>query len=92
MKKELYCVKPGYIVREIAGEYLAVPVNSDCGASSHIIILNPVSKFLWEQMQTEKTFDELVKAIVENYGISQEEAEADMKDFIGELEENNLLN
>lgn len=92
MEQKLYSVKSGYIVREIAGEYLAVPINSDGNASSHIIIFNPVSKFLWELMQNEKTLDELVKAITENYGISSEEAETDIKDFINQLEENNLLN
>lgn len=85
-----YSVRPGYIIREIAGEYLAVPVCSDGG--SHIVILNPVSKFLWERMQEKTTVEQLVCAVVDEYGISADEAESDINDFINQLKESNLLN
>lgn len=83
-------VKQGYVAREIAGEYIAVPVDSSCGA--HIIVLNPVSKFLWDEMQTEKTFEELLDAMLKNYDVSKDEAESDLKEFIMQLVENGLLN
>ncbi len=91
MENKKYSVKQGFVVREIAGEFIAVPVDSSCGA--HIVILNPVSKFLWEQMRSEKSFDELLDAMLSNYnGVTREEAEADLKDFIVQLEESGLLN
>ena len=83
-------VKQGYVAREIAGEYIAVPVDSSCGA--HIIVLNPVSKFLWDEMQTEKTFEELLDAMLKNYDVPKEEAETDLKEFIMQFVENGLLN
>ena len=55
---ESYKVKPGYVLREIAEEYLAVPV----GTGGEIVILNPVSKLLWERMQAPQTLDELTAA------------------------------
>lgn len=85
-----YSIKQGYVAREIAGEYIAVPVDGSVGAN--IVILNPVSKFLWDELGTEKTFDELLNAVIENYSVSKEEAEADLKDFIMQLIENGLLN
>lgn len=90
MDNKKYIIKGGYVVREIAGEFIAVPVDSMSGA--HIIVLNPVSKFLWDELRTEKTFEELLNAIIENYSVSKEEAEADLKDFIMQLIENGLLN
>lgn len=89
MENKKYSVKPGYISREIAGEYIAVPVDSSCG--TNIIILNPVSKFLWDELKTEKTFDELLTAILAKYTVSKEEAETDLKDFLTQLTENGLL-
>ena len=39
------------------------------------------------------TFDELLDAILGNYeGVSKEEAENDLKEFLAQLSENNLLN
>ncbi len=89
MEKRKFSVKQGYVVREIAGEYIAVPIDSSCG--TNIIILNPVSKFLWEELRSEKTFDELLDAMLKNYDVAKEEAESDLKDFLLQLTENNLF-
>lgn len=89
MNKKCYCIKTGYVVREIAGECLAVPVDASCGA--HIVILNPVSKFLWEQLATEKSFEELLKAVLDNYNVAESEAKNDLVEFLIQLEEKNLL-
>lgn len=90
MDNRKFSIKQGFVVREIAGEYIAVPV--DGSVSSNIVVLNPVSKFLWDELKTEKTFDELLNAVIENYSVSKEEAEADLKDFMMQLIENGLLN
>ena len=89
MENKKFSIKQGYVAREIAGEYIAVPVDSSCG--TNIIILNPVSKFLLDELKTEKTFDELLNAILSNYDVSKEEAETDLKEFLMQLIENNLL-
>lgn len=90
MEEKKYSIKQGFILREIAGEFIAVPVDSSCG--NNIVVLNPVSKFLWEEMQSEKNFDELVDAMLKEYGIERAEAEADLKDFLTQLEESGLTN
>lgn len=90
MENKKYRIKQGYVVREIAGEYIAVPVDSSCG--TNIIILNPVSKFLWDELKTEKTFDELLNAMLSNYDVSKEEAEQDLKEFLMQIVENGLFN
>ena len=90
MNSRKFSVKQGFIVREIAGEFLAVPVDSSCGAN--IVVLNPVRKFLWDELKEEKSFDELLKAIVSNYSVSEQEAEQDLKDFLMQMIESGLLN
>ena len=84
-----YIIKQGFVTREIAGEYIAVPVDSSGGTG--IVILNPVSNFLWEELREEKTFDELLAAMLANYSVPKEEAEADLKDFLVQLEDCKLL-
>ncbi len=84
---ESYMVKSGYVIREIADEYLAVPV----GSGADIVVLNPVSKMLWECMQTPKTVDELVKAVVDEYGIGEAQAKEDIIAFIESLKKSNLI-
>ena len=83
MENKKYSIKQGYVVREIAGEFIAVPVDSSCG--TNIIILNPVSKLLWEELQKDVTLTELVDKVTSSFDVSREEAEKDTKEFLFEL-------
>lgn len=89
MENRKFNIKQGYVAREVAGEYLAVPVDNSVG--SNIIVLNEVSKFLWDELKTEKTFDELLNSMLGNYDVSKEEAETDLKEFLMQLIENGLV-
>ena len=84
MDNKKYIIKPGYVLREIAGEHLAIPVSAE--NTSDIVVLNPVSAILWEELQTEKTIDELARVVCSNFDIAKEEAAADIKEFIESLE------
>lgn len=90
MNGKKFSIKKGFIVREIAGEFLAVPVDSTLGGN--IVVLNPVSKFLWDELKEEKTFEELLDALLKNYQVPAEEAEADLKEFLMQMLESDLLN
>ena len=90
MNDKKYRIKPGFILREIAGESFAVPVSAENG-SSDIVILNPVSKLLWVNLQDEKTIDELVAVVRSQFEVDPETAKNDITDFIIELENNGFL-
>lgn len=90
MNGKKFSIKKGFIVREIAGEFLAVPIDSTLGGN--IVVLNPVSKFLWDELKEEKTFEELLDALLKNYQVPAEEAEADLKEFLMQMLESDLLN
>lgn len=85
MSEKTYCIKAKYIMREIAGEHLAIPLGAGDGNSSQIVVLNPVSKLLWEELQKEVTLNELVDKVTASFDVNREEAEKDTKDFLVEL-------
>ncbi len=89
MDNKKYCLKPGYVLREIAGEHLAIPVTAE--NSSDIVVLNPVSAILWNELETPKTLDELANKICENFDINRDEAKADIMEFIESLVEKNVV-
>ena len=84
MDNKKYCLKPGYVLREIAGEHIAIPVTAE--NTTDIVVLNPVSAILWKELQNEKTLDELTDVICSNFDIAKEEAAADIKEFLDSLE------
>ena len=83
MENKKYCLKPGYVLREIAGEHLAIPVTAE--NSSDIVVLNPVSAVLWSELEDPRTIDELADKICESFDINREEAVADIKEFVESL-------
>ncbi|MBO5397298.1 MAG: PqqD family protein [Clostridia bacterium] len=90
MADEMFCLKDGFVLREIAGEFLAVPVNS-VENSSQLIVLNPVSAEIWKLLENEKTVAQLVDGITSEFSVSREEAEADIVAFLEQLKELNFL-
>lgn len=90
-KQVRYRIREGYSLREIAGEYLAIPVLLSDDADSKVAILSESGQFLWEQLREEKTPDELVRAVTDEFDVSAEEAERDIKEFIEQLKINQLV-
>lgn len=90
MSVETFKIKSGYVLREVAGELLAIPVAPELD-SSNIVILNPVSGLLWEKLQSECTVSQLVKAVTENFNIDAATAEGDIKEFLQMLKQSNIL-
>ena len=89
MDNKKYILKPGYVLREIAGEHLAIPVTAE--NSTDIVVLNPVSVLLWTELETGKTLDELTDKICENFDINRDEAKADILEFIQSLVEKGVV-
>lgn len=91
MENKIYAIKGTYVIREIAGEYLAVPISNEAGADANIVILNPVSQIIWERLEAGATFDEILEAVTSEFEVSSEEATADIKDFLDGLKQADLL-
>ena len=90
MDNSLYCIKPGYALREIAGECLAIPVGANT-PTQDMIVLNPVSALLWKELESEKTLSQLITAVTNEFDASKEEVTADILDFINELKSLDIL-
>ena len=89
MENKKYRLKPGYVLREIAGEHLAIPVTAE--NSTDIVVLNPVSALLWEALETEKTIEELAQIVCNNFDIDRDEAKTDITEFIESLVEKGVV-
>jgi methyltransferase-like protein len=77
--------------RTIADETFLVPVCGQPVYLQKIFILNSLAEFIWQHLDGEHTLDELLTAIVENFAVDREQARLDTFEFIGQLQEQNLL-
>ncbi len=59
---------------------------------SKATILEDTAKFIFKLIQKDKTFDEIVNVITNEYGIPEQVAKKDLEKFISKLKEKGILN
>lgn len=84
-------VVSGFIIRQIAGETVAIPSGDSAHRLSGLIALNDSGRFLFELLQSDQTEDSLIQALLENFEVDSHTAQQDVTDFISMLRENDLL-
>lgn len=84
-------LKGEFVIREIAGDAVAVPVGGTALTLNGMILLNPVSRVLFEQLQQETTPEKLTEAVTDRFETTQEQARADIEDFLEHLRQIDLL-
>ena len=79
------------MTREIAGEYIIVPTGDLTLRFNGLLTINETGYFIWQRLKEETDEASIVQALTEEYEISVEEAEKDVREFLAILEENRLL-
>lgn len=79
------------MVRQIMNDVVAVPVGQTARAFNGMILLNDVSKVLWEALSRGTTVEEMTDTVTEQFAVSREEATADILEFLDKLRSTQLL-
>jgi len=74
------------ISRKIAGEFILVPIKQKAGDIDSIYNMNEIAGRIWELIDGEKRLKDIRDVIVEEFEVSSEEAEADLIEFLQQLE------
>lgn len=83
-------LKDGFVLQEVAGETVVLPIGSDLDTNM-MITLNSTARFLWQLLEKETTRDELVEAILAEYGVDRNTAQACVDQFVESLVKNDFL-
>lgn len=76
-----------FLLREVAGSQVLVPVGAATRSFAGIITLNSVGVLLWNALETEQTNESLVKVLTARYDVSEKQAMADVEKFLRNLQE-----
>ncbi len=78
-------IKNGFILREIAGSSLVMPVGEMAEKVSGMIELSSTGAILWKRLELGATEEELVAEILSKFDIEEETAKADVAEFVNYL-------
>ncbi len=84
-------LKGEFILREVAGEVIVIPVGKTALDFNGMICINSVSEEIWKGLQQGKTKEEILERILEEFEVSHEQAAVDLDGFLLQLRDNNLL-
>lgn len=84
-------IKKGFMLREVAGNYVVVAVGEASKNFNGVINLNESGAFLWKKLADGIEEAELIKELLNEYEVSEEIANNDVKTFIKKLKEVDIL-
>lgn len=83
--------KKDFILHNVAGEYLLVPIGSQVMDLNGLVTLNSTAAFVWEMLADERTADEIAGSVAEKFNIDITSAGRDVHAFLNEIHEMGLL-
>ncbi|MBQ0099426.1 MAG: PqqD family protein [Firmicutes bacterium] len=84
-------IKKGFILREIAGNYVVVAVGDRVKTFNGVINLNESGAFIWKQLENGTEKEKIIEEMLKEYNVSEEDAKKDVEIFIGKIKEAGLI-
>ncbi|MGE5405192.1 MAG: PqqD family protein [Candidatus Saccharibacteria bacterium] len=84
-------IKDGFILREVAGQWLVVPLGERVVEFNGMITLSESGALIWKALENEASADDLVAKILAEYDIDEATAKTDVDEFLAMMKEKDLL-
>ena len=91
MSEKRYKANPNFLLREIGGEYVLVPIGEVGALSNSVISLNESCQFMWQQFLTSKTIAEVVKEAKNEYDDPSGRMEQEIYECVAAYVQHGLL-
>ena len=80
-----------FVVRQVADDIVVIPVGKTALQLGGMILLNDVSKVIWQCLERETDLPAIVTAVTDAFEVDDREATADILEFLDKLRSMQLL-
>ncbi len=80
-----------FVVRQVMDNTVAIPVGQTALLMHGMILLNDVSKIIWERLEQGASQEDIVIAVTDAFEVSSDEARTDISEFCDKLRKLQLL-
>jgi len=91
MNNQVFRKNQDIVTRTITGELFIVPVRGKLADMQRIFTLNPVAEYIWNSLDGQTSIEAIRKGVLSAYEVEEEQADADIRDFVTELLEADLI-
>lgn len=74
-----------FILSDVAGSHLLVPVGKQTADFNGVVSLNDMAVVLWNLLENDTTPEALLAVVLAEYDVPEEQAKADIADFLHQL-------
>ena len=89
--EQVFVRSQAVVSRRIAGETLIVPVRGKVGDLASIYSFNQTGSLIWQLLESPKSASELISIVEQEYAVSREQAEQDVKQFLHDMQTVDLV-
>ena len=86
-KTTVYAKSPDIVTRKVAEEVVLVPISQGASDLADIYTMDKVGARIWELIDGVVTVEQITNVITAQFKVTPEQAEADILEFLAELEE-----
>ena len=84
-------IKNDFIVKEISGSTVVIPVGNRVADFNGMLKLNETGVFLFNLLKNDTTIEALVQNLVDEYEVTKEKANEDVITFVNKLKEADII-
>jgi len=77
--------KDDLVLQNIGGQALLIPLGAKVLDLNGMVVLNRTGSYIWELLVEDRSFEDLVKAVVERFQVEADLAGADVRTFVDDL-------
>jgi hypothetical protein len=82
---KIYVKNPDFVQREIAGEFILIPIKRNLAESNNLFVLNESGAAAWKLIDGKRTLQEICDQILTEYNTSQEQINQDLNTLFSDL-------
>ena len=84
-------LKKDFILREIMGDVVLVPINQSTSQFNGLIRVNELGKFIWENLEKVQDENDLLQLILDEYEVDRDVAKKDLDEFLQVLKDMDII-
>ncbi len=84
-------MKSGFVMREVAGQYVVIAIGEASKTFHGMIKLNSTGKDIWEGLESGFEEQQIVELLMDKYQVSQEQVREDVQEFLKQMKEVGIL-
>jgi hypothetical protein len=90
--KTILSHSPSIVTRKTGNEYVLVPISNNIADMHSVYTLNETGAFIWEQIDGNRSVEEIISALTSEYDIDSKNGEKDVFEFIENMQKYLIIN